>query len=241
MNRNKWKTNSDKKLENVLGMKIQTAKGKLERLMILDAYRKLGMGNCHRCGFSIDSVEEMSIEHKRSYGGNVAKGIESNPDLFWDLDNICLSHYWCNCSAGCGGSGAYKYTGIHNFHDTRGNKNYHYIRAEITIKGKSKVLGCYKTQEEAAIAYDIGNMVYRNGRAKLNFESLRDDYISILKDHDTSDPDEFFNLRKSPVKDIVGRLYQILILTKTTDNKDEAYQEGREAFIKAIVDSHVKE
>ena len=53
-------------------------------------------------------------------------------------------------------------------------------------------------------------MVYRNGRAKLNFEQFRKQYEEKLKEYDTSNHEEFFNLRKGPIKEIVNHFATIL-------------------------------
>jgi hypothetical protein len=44
---------------------------------------------CFRCGSQIQSIEDLSIEHKLPW-----EGIDI--DLFWDLDNIVFSHLKCN-------------------------------------------------------------------------------------------------------------------------------------------------
>ena len=46
---------------------------------------------CYRCGWKIDSNEDMTIEHIKPWEGR-----EDGEKLFWDLSNIAFSHRWCN-------------------------------------------------------------------------------------------------------------------------------------------------
>jgi len=45
--------------------------------------------DCFVCGEKIDSVAELSIEHKKPW-------LDVDADLFWDLENISFSHRKCN-------------------------------------------------------------------------------------------------------------------------------------------------
>src|SRR5687767_8986852 len=117
--RNKWKRNYDIKLEKLLGMPHQTAFAKLDKIIIFEQAKELGRTKCYQCGFDIESAEDLSREHKEPYGGNEAREVSADPQLFWNYKNIAYSHKWCNSAAGNAGTGKYKYIGIHDFFDKR--------------------------------------------------------------------------------------------------------------------------
>ncbi len=73
-----------------LGMSHGTACYRLRKnLMFAMAHGRKIEPVCFRCGESIDSVDDLSIDHKQPWEGvSVA--------LFWDLDNIAFSHMGCN-------------------------------------------------------------------------------------------------------------------------------------------------
>ncbi len=57
--------------------------------------RKLGENVCHRCSREIETVEELSIEHKQSWQ------LADDPvAAFFAIDNLTFSHLLCNIKAG---------------------------------------------------------------------------------------------------------------------------------------------
>ena len=81
-------------------MPYGTAGNRLRKLIMFHLLEKHGENLCFKCGRRIETVEELSIEHKRSWqlGGS---------HLFWDMSNIAFSHLSCNRqSVSRAGSGA---------------------------------------------------------------------------------------------------------------------------------------
>ena len=76
---------------NFLGMPFGTAMNKLRKMVLFDLLKKNGKNTCYRCNKEIVSVDDLSIEHKKSW-------LNVDASLFWDLDNIDFSHLMCNCS-----------------------------------------------------------------------------------------------------------------------------------------------
>lgn len=77
--------------KSVSGMPLGTAAGRLRKQILFELARRLNLDTCFRCGNQIDSVDELSIDHKVSWG--------DNHELFWDLENIAFSHLRCNSLA----------------------------------------------------------------------------------------------------------------------------------------------
>lgn len=210
MKRNKWKRQADEKLNQALGMKQQTARKRLERMIILHWGRKCGFGNCYQCNQPINSIEDMSIEHIKPWGGN-EYGLDADPELFWDLENIALSHKTCNTSCGRSGLGKLGYIGVNYVKDKRRYPEIEYARGAICVNGVAKTLGYFKEPEKAAISYDLALMFYRKGMGKLNFEELRDFYIEVGQT-------EAFNHRSKQFKNLVDDLYNKLIEILKNEN-----------------------
>lgn len=72
-----------------LGMPHGTANNRLRKNILFSLLLRYGENYCARCGATIDSVDELSIEHIEPWEGVSA-------DLFWDLNNIAFSHLKCN-------------------------------------------------------------------------------------------------------------------------------------------------
>ena len=70
-------------------MPTGTAANRLRKLLLFDAVRRLSENVCWRCGHTIESAVELSLDHVKFWQGISA-------DLFWDLSNIKWSHLRCN-------------------------------------------------------------------------------------------------------------------------------------------------
>lgn len=79
---------------HALGMAFGTASNRLRKALLFDAIGRLGERDCYRCGKSIDSVNEFSIEHKKSWMSS-----EDRVSSFFSLENISYSHLLCNVGA----------------------------------------------------------------------------------------------------------------------------------------------
>ncbi len=74
-----------------LGMPIGTASNRLKKAIFFQLVREAGKNKCFRCQDSINAAEDLSIDHKTAW-------LDTDPELFWDLDNIAFSHLACNSS-----------------------------------------------------------------------------------------------------------------------------------------------
>lgn len=82
-----------------LGMPLGTANYRLARMILFELLGRLGENTCHKCGNEIETVEELSVEHKIPW-------LYGELDLFWNLSNIAFSHRKCNMPDRNHGSGA---------------------------------------------------------------------------------------------------------------------------------------
>ncbi len=88
------KDNNNKKKATQLGMPPGTAANRLKKNLLFRFIQKLGLDKCFQCKEIIETVDEMSIEHKEPWLDS------DNPkDKFFDLDNIAFSHLKCNIGA----------------------------------------------------------------------------------------------------------------------------------------------
>ena len=78
--------NSNQTKSAQLGMPWGTANAILRKAILYKYIKLAGDHICYKCKLPIDTVDELSIEHKTPwlYGPN---------ELFWNLDNVAFSHY----------------------------------------------------------------------------------------------------------------------------------------------------
>lgn len=72
-----------------LGMPYGTAMHQLRKQIVFRMAQRLSEDFCFKCGLKIETVEELSIDHKKAW-------LHGEQSLFWDLDNIAFSHRLCN-------------------------------------------------------------------------------------------------------------------------------------------------
>jgi hypothetical protein len=84
-------TNAKKKKSEQLGMDDSTASHKLRKLILFSLVQQTEQDVCYRCRTKIETVEDISIEHKMPWLDS------SDPiNVFFDLNNIAFSHLKCN-------------------------------------------------------------------------------------------------------------------------------------------------
>jgi hypothetical protein len=84
----------NKRKDELLGEPHGTANGKLRKSIIFWLVQETGKDICHRCGEKIETIEELSIEHKDNW-----MSAENPIESFYDLGNIAFSHLGCNVGA----------------------------------------------------------------------------------------------------------------------------------------------
>ena len=72
-----------------LGMPPGTAANRLRKNILFHLLCRLEENVCFRCKEKIQTVDDLSIEHKEPWEGRSA-------ELFWNLNNIAFSHLTCN-------------------------------------------------------------------------------------------------------------------------------------------------
>ena len=82
-------TNSVQIKSHHLGMPHGTAQNRLRKNIVFSLLQRLNENVCFKCGQTIETAEDLSIEHKVPW-------LYGAPDLFWNLDNIAFSHRRCN-------------------------------------------------------------------------------------------------------------------------------------------------
>ena len=87
-------TNAKKKKRDQLGMDAATASHKLRKLILFSLVQQTGRDVCFKCQTNIETVGELSIEHK-------APWLDSHDPVgvFFDLNNIAFSHLRCNIAS----------------------------------------------------------------------------------------------------------------------------------------------
>ena len=80
--------------DRLLGMPHGTANNKLKKSIIFELATRLKMTACMRCGSTINSIDDMSIDHIHAWQSSPYPKV-----AFFDLTNIAFSHLSCNISA----------------------------------------------------------------------------------------------------------------------------------------------
>lgn len=88
-------TKANQNKADLLGMHHSTAHHRLVRMVMLELIIKLDLDKCFRCNKKIETVKELSIEHKESWQSAIDP-LKS----FFNIDNISFSHLSCNVKAG---------------------------------------------------------------------------------------------------------------------------------------------
>ena len=83
----------NKRKSEQLGINFGTASGRLRKDVMFHLLQKHGENVCYRCKEFIETVKELSIEHKRAWLDS-----EDPVGLFFDLENVAFSHLSCNIS-----------------------------------------------------------------------------------------------------------------------------------------------
>jgi hypothetical protein len=85
----------NKKKNALLGMNHSTASSRLKKMLLWKYVCKAGENICFQCGEKIESIDDLSIEHKEPW-----QSAESPILSFFDPKNIAFSHLSCNSAAG---------------------------------------------------------------------------------------------------------------------------------------------
>lgn len=81
--------NGNKNKDMHLGMSYGKAQNILRKNIIFNFVRRCKEDICFRCGEIIETVDELSIEHKIPW-------LYEDISLYWNLNNIAFSHIKCN-------------------------------------------------------------------------------------------------------------------------------------------------
>lgn len=82
-------TRSNEKKNEILGMSYSTACHRLRQRLLFDLVCETNRNICFVCNEVIDTVDELSIEHKVPWETHGA-------EAFWDKYNLAFSHRRCN-------------------------------------------------------------------------------------------------------------------------------------------------
>lgn len=79
---------------DLLGEPYGTASAKLKKAILFKLVQILELNICFQCGKKIESVDDLSVEHKAPW-----QSAKDPRSTFYDLDNIAFSHLDCNSKA----------------------------------------------------------------------------------------------------------------------------------------------
>lgn len=178
------------KLADNLGYKhFSAARKDLQNMIILMLTEQLGEHKCFRCNQPVTDINELSLDHGTNWRSCDNK--EDAQRIFWDVNDLHVSHVHCNTPDFNRGTNKNGYIGVKtNVYHNTGNTLY---VADIGIDGKNKQVGYSKDPKIAAFFRDIGIFKYRNGNGKLNFEQLREFYATVKNREWKSFTDEELN------------------------------------------------
>jgi hypothetical protein len=133
-----------------LGMAYSTARSRLLKNIVFDLLKKGDANVCFRCGDTIETADELSIDHVKDW-----LYAEDAIELFFNVENIRFSHQGCN-------SGAVRcqhlvrsktgFKGVEEYTDGKNRKKC--FQASVYPNGNRVSLGAFETAVEAAVAYD---------------------------------------------------------------------------------------
>jgi HNH endonuclease len=90
---------SSRRKSALLGMPHGTAANRLRKMILFHLLERHGENLCFGCGERIETVDELSIDHKQPWEG-------ISVELFWLMENIAFSHRRCNVTHRKRGGGA---------------------------------------------------------------------------------------------------------------------------------------
>jgi hypothetical protein len=85
---------NNRKKHDQLGMPHGTAMAQLRKRVLFELLKRHGENICFQCGTVIETVDELSIEHKIPWLDS-----SSPKELFFEIENIAFSHLHCNVGA----------------------------------------------------------------------------------------------------------------------------------------------
>ena len=86
--------NGNLKKNRLLGEPHGTAASRLRKMLLFRYVQMCGDDNCYRCGSKIETIGELSIEHKTAW-----QGATDPKAAFFNLDDVGFSHLRCNTKA----------------------------------------------------------------------------------------------------------------------------------------------
>lgn len=96
-----YKSKSTERKTAFLGMHYGTACNRLRKMVLLRLLKKYEENVCFKCSQKIETIEELSIEHKEPWEG-------VSVELFCDLENIAFSHLRCYVPHNYRGNGVWR-------------------------------------------------------------------------------------------------------------------------------------
>lgn len=145
-----------------LGLNASTAQNQLRKLIVFNLVKKCDLDTCYRCGQKIETVEDLSFDHKIDW---LYK--ENAKELFFDVENIAFSHKSCNYSARGMTKAIRSKSGAKGIYLDRGK-----YKVEVTFmengKQRSRNFGRFDTLEEAIAVHNEKVVLIHGDRAITN-------------------------------------------------------------------------
>jgi hypothetical protein len=190
----------DSIFKEYLGCTYPRARKLLIQELLFDMIKECGDDICHckGCEQKIKNCKDLSKDHKVSW--RKTKDFEGSKELFWDLDNCKWSHVFCNMSRSSAGEGRCKFFGV-DVHQDR-------YRSRIWHDSNRYYLGSYREDSDAAIAYDLFIILFKDSCGILNFSENRENYKKFLSTR-------YVELKKT---DLARELGKLIIIFKELYN-----------------------